>query len=310
MKQTAKPKLSPSGQQQLSQYETYLTTMLDLQANTRRNYVGDVHLFIGWYEQGGMNSAESVSFALDAIGTPTITRYRDYLQNELRRKPNTINRYLISIKRFFAWATDEELILRDPTRPVKLVDQVVKPPRHLSDQEEAALVSAVTHHGNIRDLALITVMLHTGLRVNEICNLQWEHVISHKRSGHLKVWGKRNKYREVPLNATARQILHQLKQETGSKTETKAFLFVSQRTRTKLTTRGLGFLVAKYADRAQITSLRPHDLRHRFGYRMAEQVPLHRLAQIMGHDSLDTTMLYVRGTSQDLQQAVETIAWQ
>ncbi len=37
----------------------------------------------------------------------------------------------------------------------------------------------------------------------------------------------------------------------------------------------------------------PHDLRHRFGYRMAAMVPLHRLAQIMGHDSLDTTKIYV-----------------
>ena len=44
-------------------------------------------------------------------------------------------------------------------------------------------------------------------------------------------------------------------------------------------------------------------------YRMAESVPLHRLAQIMGHDSLDTTKLYIQGTKHDLQRAVETIAW-
>jgi integrase/recombinase XerC len=88
------------------------------------------------------------------------------------------------------------------------------------------------------------------------------------------------------------------------------YVFVSQRTQTKLTPRGIGFLIAKYAGRAGVDNLRAHDLRHRFGYRMAEQVPLHRLAQIMGHDSLDTTMLYVRGTQQDLQQAVETIAWE
>ena len=43
---------------------------------------------------------------------------------------------------------------------------------------------------------------------------------------------------------------------------------------------------------------------------MAETVPLHRLAQIMGHDSLDITMVYVRGTSEDLQRDVEQIAWQ
>jgi integrase/recombinase XerC len=57
-------------------------------------------------------------------------------------------------------------------------------------------------------------------------------------------------------------------------------------------------------------NLRPHDLRHRFGYRMAQKVPLHRLAQIMGHDSLNTTLIYIQGTLSDLQQAVESIAWE
>jgi integrase/recombinase XerC len=42
---------------------------------------------------------------------------------------------------------------------------------------------------------------------------------------------------------------------------------------------------------------------------MAAMVPLHRLAQIMGHDSLDTTMISVQGTKQDVQQEVEKIAW-
>jgi integrase/recombinase XerD len=62
-------------------------------------------------------------------------------------------------------------------------------------------------------------------------------------------------------------------------------------------------------DVAKPLDVSPHDLRHRFGYRMAESVPLHHLAQIMGHDSLDTTTLYIQGTKHDLQQAVETIAW-
>jgi integrase/recombinase XerD len=53
----------------------------------------------------------------------------------------------------------------------------------------------------------------------------------------------------------------------------------------------------------------PHDLRHRFGSRMAEAAPLHRLAQIRGHDSLDTTTLYMQGTKQDSKEAAQTIAW-
>ena len=68
-----------------------------------------------------------------------------------------------------------------------------------------------------------------------------------------------------------------------------------------LTPRGIGYLIAKYADQAHVENLRAHDLRHRFGYRMAKRVLLHRLAQIMGHDSLDTTMLYVWGKPGDLQ---------
>jgi integrase/recombinase XerD len=43
---------------------------------------------------------------------------------------------------------------------------------------------------------------------------------------------------------------------------------------------------------------------------MAENTPLHRLAQIMGHDSLDTTMIYVKATRAELQAEVEKIAWQ
>jgi integrase/recombinase XerC len=88
-----------------------------------------------------------------------------------------------------------------------------------------------------------------------------------------------------------------------------AFLFPSNETREALSERALGYIVKKYASSAKLPDVSPHDLRHRFGYRMAEAVPLHRLAQIMGHDSLDATRLYIQGTQQDLQQAVETIAW-
>lgn len=60
----------------------------------------------------------------------------------------------------------------------------------------------------------------------------------------------------------------------------------------------------------QGAGLSPHDLRHRFGYRMAASgTPLQVLASLMGHDSLDTTMIYFRATRGDLQAAAERIAW-
>ncbi len=298
--------LSATAQAQLTTYADYLTTACDLSSASIRNYLGDVKLFMAWYEQVWDTTLD---FAPDAIATPTVTRYRHYLQTERQLKPASINRYLISLKRYFAWVNHENLVLRDPTQAVKPVAQVPSPPRHLSDQEETKLVAAAERGGKQRDITLLVLMLHTGLRISEVCQLKWQDVTLNDRSGSLKVWGKRQKYRIVPLNATARATLRDYQQQVGTFDDTDT-VFVSQRTRSHLTPRGLRFIIEKYALRARIEALRPHDLRHRFGYRMAEQVPLHRLAQIMGHDSLDTTTTYIQGTQHDLQQAVETIAWE
>lgn len=145
-----------------------------------------------------------------------------------------------------------------------------------------------------------------GLRAQELCTLTRQQLHLGKRQGMLRIVGKRKKVREVPLNTTARLALSQYLETLPPEEQ---YLFPSEKTHRALTGRALGHLVTKYAIQAQVVDLSPHDLRHRFGYRMAEVVPLHRLAQIMGHDSLDTTMLYVRGTKQDLQQDVERIAW-
>ncbi len=127
-----------------------------------------------------------------------------------------------------------------------------------------------------------------------------------QRSGRLQVRGKRNTYREVPLNATARAALRDYLPTLAPEAHN---VFLSRKTGEALTERALGYLVKHYAAQAHLTDVRPHDLRHRFGYRMAEVVPIHRLAQIMGHDSLDTTLLYILGTRSDLQRDVEKIAW-
>jgi integrase/recombinase XerD len=140
----------------------------------------------------------------------------------------------------------------------------------------------------------------------EVCALRRADLTLGKRSGSVTVLGKRQKMREVPLNITVRKTLAAY---LPTLPPNAPALFLSEKTGQALTERGLGYIIHKYAQLARITKLSPHDLRHRFGYRMAGSVPLHRLAQIMGHDSLDTTMLYVRGTGRDLQNEVEKIAW-
>ncbi len=307
MKRQANPSLSPEGLLTLAQYEQALCEQEDLTPASVRNYLSDIRQFIAWYEaQAEAAERPDPTFTPQSIATPTLTRYRTYLQTVQRHKPASVNRSLISLKRYFGWAKQNNVIMHDPSRAVKLVGQEVSSPRHLDDNEEQALVATVTEQGTLRDRALLVLLLHTGLRAREVCRLRRDQVKLGKRSGFLEIIGKRNKYREVPLNTTARKVLSEYLATLPSQT---VFLFPSGKTKGALSERALGYVVKKYADAAKLVDVSPHDLRHRFGYRMAESVPLHRLAQIMGHDSLDTTRMYTQGTRRDLQQAVETIAW-
>jgi integrase/recombinase XerD len=315
MRRVGMPALSDAGQAALAAYEDQLRQQRDLRPATHRNYASDLRQFAAWCEQTWREADAAATFAPAHLTTPTLTAYRTYLQT-LGLSPATINRHLVSLKRHCAWAHEQGLVAVDPGKPVKIVPRVPPPPRQLSDREEAALVAAVTAHGPARDRALLVTALHTGLRAEVFCGLRRQDVAVGPRSGVVRVYGKRNKYREVPLNSTARDALRPY---LATLPEDTPCLFPSRKggdngegaptTVAPITPRALGYLVARYAHLAKVPDLSPHDLRHRFGYRMAKAVPLHRLAQLMGHDSLDTTRIYVASTRQDLQEAVETIAW-
>lgn len=306
MKRQAQPLLSENGQQALNQYMQELQHFEDLSPVTLRNYLSDVRQFIAWCEAYWREGQEDRTFTPQAIAPSLLIRYREYLQTMLHLKPATINRTLMSLKRYFAWTRKTRRVHYDPSSLIKFVPKEAFSPRHLSDEEENALVAAVNATGTLRDQTIITLLLHTGLRAQELCALTRQQISLGKRNGTLRIIGKRKKVREVPLNTTARTILSQY---IATLSEESPYLFPSEKTQKALTGRALGHLITKYALQAHVEDVSPHDLRHRFGYRMAEVVPLHRLAQIMGHDSLDTTMLYIRGTKQDLQKEVEKIAW-
>jgi len=207
-KRAGNPTLSAGGQSALAEYAYALHHEQDLSADTRRNYLSDLRQFAAWCEgTWGDGQGDVERFAPAAVTTPTIPAYRAHLQAVARLAPATSNRHLVSLKRYCAWACDRGLVALDPARPVKLVPRVPTPPRHLSDKEEAALLAVVTAHGTPRDRTLLVTALHTGLRAEELCNLQRADLAIAARSGQVTVYGKRNKYREMPLNSTARAAL-------------------------------------------------------------------------------------------------------
>lgn len=302
------PNISTQAEAWIQHFIDDLNAEEDLNPKTLKQYAGDLRNLANWMESTwNSHKEEETFFHPEELTTPILVRYREYMQTVRALKPATINRRLNTLKRFFQWAVGKNVVSTDVAKPIKLVAEEKTSPRQMTDREEAVLVASVQKYGTLRDQTIILLMLHTGLRSMEVCNLKRDDLSLGKRSGTLIVrTGKRNKHREVPLNATVRETLETYLPTLKPDSE---YLFPSEKTGKRLVERALRHLIQKYMRLAGLKGLSAHDLRHRFGYVMAERTPLHRLAQIMGHDSLDTTMIYVQATRADLQAEVEKIAW-
>src|SRR6266567_839071 len=195
MKREAQPLLSADGQLALEQYMQVLKHLEDLSPVTTRNYLSDLGQFIAWCECSWRDIQEGRSFTPQAVAPSLLIRYREYLQTTLDLKPSTVNRTLMSLKRYFAWSRKTQLTQSDPASPIKFVPKKASPPRHLSNEEEEALVAAVNAAGTLRDQTIITLLLHTGLRAQELCTLMRKQVYLGKRNGMLHIIGKRKKVR-------------------------------------------------------------------------------------------------------------------
>jgi Phage integrase family len=129
---------------------------------------------------------------------------------------------------------------------------------------------AVERGGQIRDIAMVTLLLNTGLRLQELCTLTWHDVQVTARTGLVTVTqGKGAKHRQLPLNAEARRTLVVLGYAVHA--GSSAPVFMGQRGR--LTPSGVQRLLRKYAHAAHLEVLSPHRLRHTFCKRLIDCKP-------------------------------------
>src|SRR5215210_1688397 len=134
---------------------------------TVASYRQDLELFGKWFDQ-----TNGEPFSAKAVTPTDLREYRGYLQNVERRRPATINRKLAALKSFFRWAQRTKRIAELPTDAVKGVQSQPSPPRWLDKRQVDRLLRAVERHGSRRDLAVLQLLRHTGLRVGELVSLR------------------------------------------------------------------------------------------------------------------------------------------
>ena len=297
----------------LQDYQDYLYDQ-DKSEHTIRAYMADLRSFSDWFHR---TTGESVT--PDNITPMDVIDCRNAMLKE-HKKPSTINRTLISISSFCQWAQDCNLIPNNPAEGVRNVVEEPLGPRALDRKEQLALLRAVRRAGKLRDLAIITMLLHTGIRVSELCNLRLSDISISNNSNMLIVReGKGTKRRNIPLNPTVSRVLKEyIKSIEGSQgmvidtagNQNAQFLFYGQK-RMALTDRGVRYLTKKYSYLAKIPNVSPHVFRHTCAKNLIDAGnPIDRVAKILGHSSINTTSIYTIPTEQDLHITMDSISWE
>lgn len=278
----------------------------DASASTSEGYVQDVRGFFAWF-----GTVEGRRSPIKSVRTADIASYRNHLLDVERRKGSTVNRKLQALKRFYRFALGVGWRKDDPTRKTKSVRTGKRlRPVALTKKQETALLRAAGQAPRglgARNYALVQVMLQAGLRVGEVARLKIADVTLLPRSGEVIVRdGKGHRQRVVPLNAAARRGLNRYL-ELRDGLEDDAPLFASERGG-PLSLRSIQHSVSAAAERAGVErSVGAHTLRHTFAARFLEDHPdqLVALSTLLGHESLDTTAIYIRPSADDLARRLE-----
>jgi site-specific recombinase XerD len=274
----------------------------DLSPMTVRGYQSDLQGFLRWYE----------SPALEQLSAVDVMNYRRHLAGEGGLKPASINRKLEALRRLCRWAHREGKLPANPAAEVKLARTVRDlRPVGLSELEVTALLRAAgqSKHGlSKRNYALLQILLQAGLRVSEVAALRMADVVLRERAGSVKVrQGKGGKQRDIPLNTSARRGLNAYL-ETRQSLRSQDSLITSE-SGAALSVRSIQSVVSELARRAKITRIpvTAHSLRHTFALKFLEKNPskLMELAALLGHESLDTTSVYLRPSQEEMAAGVE-----
>ena len=210
--------------------------------------------------------------------------------------PTSIRRALSSIRGYFGFLLQEEVLASDPSERLESPKVERKLPGVLSVEEVRGLLEAPDpdHRLYWRDRSILEVLYATGMRVSELVELGVGDV--DLEEGICTVFGKGSKERMVPLGRPARLALDRYLREVRPLLEEgkgRGRVFLNHRGR-PLTRMSIFNLVKKNAQRAGIRKkVSPHTLRHSFATHLLEGgADLAAVQELLGHADISTTQIY------------------
>lgn len=228
---------------------------------------------------------------MDEIKTPikniTVYHLRSYLM-QMKTKgisDKTIEGVRSVLSSFFIWLHKEGLLNSNPCANLNTIRCSKKVRHPFSDVDIAKLKDSCTI---TRDKCLISFLLATGCRISEVCELNYSQIDF--QNLECVVHGKGNKERTVYIDSVTAMLL---KKYLSERKDGSPALFVGKGS-TRMTPGGIRFRLKTIANNADVDNVHPHRFRRTLATNLIDRgMPIQEVAEILGHDKIDTTMKYV-----------------
>jgi integrase len=281
----------PAADTALAATERYLDRC-KLAANTVKAYRRQCRAYLTWLAEHLEDHPDAF---VDVVGAEAaVTAWRKQLLHA-KASPAAVNQALAAVSLLY----EHGAALRIQVKRVR----VPRPgePDALTPAQQGAVERAATRRG-VRDAAIIAVLLYAGARVEECARLDVEDVAITARTGSLRLHGKGDEVRQVPLPAIARDRISAWNRQRGTD---PGRLFTGQRG--PLSVSGITQVVLAVGQAAKLPGLRPHRLRHTYATRLRQGgADPAQVQALLGHGSIEVTARYFN--PRELHQAGEETA--
>ncbi|MBL4653621.1 MAG: site-specific tyrosine recombinase XerD [Flavobacteriales bacterium] len=271
-------------------FKTYLQLERSLSSNSIEAYLSDLDKLTSYLEHSNLSlTPEKIE----------LTHLQGLMQwvTELGMSPTSQSRIISGIKAFYKYLLLEDEIKSDPTELLEAPRTGRKLPEFLTIEEINQLIGAIdlsTPEGE-RNRAMLETLYSCGLRVSELVGLLISNIF--ENDGFIKVIGKGDKERLVPIAGSAMKYINIYKREIRSHLDIKKghedCLFLNRRG-AQLTRVMIFTIIKKLVVAAGITkNISPHTFRHSFATHLIEGgADLRAVQDMLGHESITTTEIY------------------
>ena len=218
-------------------------------------------------------------------------------------KAKTINRKISSLKSFFKYQLKNGWLKQSPMTKVNAPKNEKRLPNFVADKDIQTLFNHITFPDNWKgrtERLLLLIFYNTGMRLSEVINLKNSQI--NYANNTLKVLGKGNKERIVPVSPGLIKLIRSYQEERVKIFSATDFLFLNDKGKI-LTPRSVYSIVKTYLSLVTTIEKRsPHVLRHSFATHLTNNgADLNAVKELLGHSSLASTQIYTHNTIEKLK---------